>query len=85
MSTNVYSKAKLFTPIQVGNVQLRHRVVQAPMTRLRVDPSTNVIFPIVKEFYGQRANTPGTLVISEGTDSCSHKFDHLKSSPGQAQ
>ncbi|KAJ7903086.1 FMN-linked oxidoreductase [Mycena leptocephala] len=67
MSTKVYSKAKLFTPIQVGNVQLRHRVVQAPMTRLRVDPSTNVIFPIVKEFYMQRASTPGTLIISEGT------------------
>ncbi|KAJ7800195.1 hypothetical protein B0H14DRAFT_1695551 [Mycena olivaceomarginata] len=59
--------AKLFTPIQVGNIQLRHRVVQAPMTRLRVDAGTNVILPTVKEYYGQRASTPGTLIISEGT------------------
>ncbi|KAJ7856298.1 FMN-linked oxidoreductase [Mycena leptocephala] len=71
--------AKLFTPIQVGNVQLRHRVVQAPMTRLRVDPSTNVIFPIVKEFYGQRASTPGTLVISEDK---SHLAGAHAASPG---
>ncbi|KAJ7854700.1 NADH:flavin oxidoreductase/NADH oxidase [Mycena olivaceomarginata] len=59
--------AKLFTPIQVGDIQLRHRVVQAPMTRLRVDAGTNVILPTVKEYYGQRASTPGTLIISEGT------------------
>ncbi|KAF7352049.1 FMN-linked oxidoreductase [Mycena venus] len=64
---SVETTAKLFTPIQVGDVLLRHRVVQAPMTRLRVDPNTNVIFPIVKEYYAQRASTPGTLIISEGT------------------
>ncbi|KAJ6563956.1 hypothetical protein B0H19DRAFT_1285056 [Mycena capillaripes] len=64
---SVESTAKLFTPIQVGDVQLGHRVVHAPMTRLRVDPNTNVIFPIVKEYYAQRASTPGTFIISEGT------------------
>jgi 2,4-dienoyl-CoA reductase-like NADH-dependent reductase (Old Yellow Enzyme family) len=58
--------AKLFTPIQVGDIQLRHRVVQAPMTRLRVDAGTNIILPTVKEYYEQRASTPGTLIISEG-------------------
>ncbi|KAJ7472931.1 hypothetical protein B0H11DRAFT_2037781 [Mycena galericulata] len=57
---------KLFTPIQVGGLQLRHRVVLAPLTRLRVDPATNMIFPIVETFYAQRASTPGTLLISEG-------------------
>ncbi|KAF8210831.1 hypothetical protein K438DRAFT_1569324 [Mycena galopus ATCC 62051] len=64
---SVPSTAKLFTPIKVGDMQLRHRVVQAPMTRVRVDPSTSVIFPVVKEYYAQRASTPGTLIISEGT------------------
>ncbi|KAJ6564096.1 hypothetical protein B0H19DRAFT_1219718 [Mycena capillaripes] len=34
---------------------------------LRADPNTNVIFPIVKEYYVQRASTPGTFIISEGT------------------
>ncbi|KAJ7906715.1 FMN-linked oxidoreductase [Mycena leptocephala] len=54
---------KLFTSVQVGDIQL----VQAPMTRLRVDPTTNVIFPIAKEYCSQRASTPGTLIINEGT------------------
>jgi NADPH2 dehydrogenase len=59
---------KLFTPIQVGGMQLRHRVVHAhaPLTRFRVDPGTNVIFPFVKEYYAPRASTPGTFTISEG-------------------
>ncbi|KAJ7697870.1 FMN-linked oxidoreductase [Mycena rosella] len=61
------SSSKLFEPIRVGNVQLAHRVVLAPLTRLRVDPTTNVILPIVREYYAQRASTPGTLLISEGT------------------
>ncbi|KAF7376948.1 FMN-linked oxidoreductase [Mycena sanguinolenta] len=67
LESTVQSPAKLFTPIQIGDIQLRHRIVLAPLTRLRVDPSTNVIFPIVKEYYAQRASTPGTLIISEGT------------------
>ncbi|KAJ7854701.1 hypothetical protein B0H14DRAFT_3085490 [Mycena olivaceomarginata] len=64
---SVEPMAKLFTPIQVGEMQLRHRVVHAPLTRFRVDPGTNVIFPFVKEYYAQRASTPGTFIISEGT------------------
>ncbi|KAJ7846245.1 hypothetical protein B0H14DRAFT_3109009 [Mycena olivaceomarginata] len=60
------TSAKLFTPIRIGDIQLRHRVVLAPLTRLRVDPRTNIIFPMVKEYYAQRASTPGTLIISEG-------------------
>ncbi|KAJ7512206.1 hypothetical protein B0H11DRAFT_2268329 [Mycena galericulata] len=61
-----HNAPKLFTPIQVGGLQLRHRVVLAPLMRLRVDPATNVIFPIVETFYAQRASTPGILLISEG-------------------
>ncbi|KAK6966983.1 hypothetical protein R3P38DRAFT_3299366 [Favolaschia claudopus] len=59
---------KLFTPIQLNSdIRLQHRVVHAPMTRFRVDGETGVILPIVKEYYTQRASTPGTLLISEGT------------------
>ncbi|KAJ7232636.1 hypothetical protein B0H12DRAFT_1223150 [Mycena haematopus] len=64
---SVESTAKLFTPIRIGDVQLRHRIVLAPLTRLRVDPSTNAILPMVKEYYEQRASTPGTFLITEGT------------------
>ncbi|KAK7034099.1 FMN-linked oxidoreductase [Favolaschia claudopus] len=57
---------KLFTPIQLNSdIRLQHRVVHVPMTRFRVDGETGVILPIVKEYYTQRASTPGTLLISE--------------------
>ncbi|KIY73999.1 FMN-linked oxidoreductase [Cylindrobasidium torrendii FP15055 ss-10] len=57
----------LFTPTVVGRMHLvAHRVVLAPMTRLRNDPQTFVPLPLVKEYYAQRAEVPGTLLISEG-------------------
>ncbi|KAJ7113245.1 FMN-linked oxidoreductase [Mycena crocata] len=61
------SSPRLFQPIQVGDMQLTHRVVLAPLTRNRVDPNTNVILPIVREYYAQRASIPGTLLIGEAT------------------
>ncbi|KAL0572976.1 hypothetical protein V5O48_008990 [Marasmius crinis-equi] len=61
------SPSKLFQPIKVGNMTLNHRVVLAPLTRLR---ATNDFVPLVhlaKEYYSQRASEPGTLLIAEGT------------------
>ncbi|KAG5636243.1 hypothetical protein H0H81_008673 [Sphagnurus paluster] len=59
---------QLFQPIQVGRVKLSHRVVFAPMTRLRSTKSTHVpVASLMKEYYGQRARVPGTLLITEGT------------------
>ncbi|KAF7322069.1 FMN-linked oxidoreductase [Mycena kentingensis (nom. inval.)] len=57
----------LFQPIAVGPLKLQHRVVLAPLTRLRVDTKGIPILPIVKEYYSQRASVPGTLIISEAT------------------
>ncbi|KAJ5714404.1 uncharacterized protein N7483_011585 [Penicillium malachiteum] len=39
----------------------------APTTRFRADPA-GVPLPFVKEYYGQRASVPGTLIITEATD-----------------
>ena len=58
--------SKLFTPIRVGKVSPKHRVVLAPLTRLRVS-SEHVPHPFVAEYYAQRAATPGTLLITEAT------------------
>ncbi|KAG0647820.1 Chanoclavine-I aldehyde reductase fgaOx3 [Hyphodiscus hymeniophilus] len=58
--------SRLFQPLKVGNVELQHRVVMAPLTRFRADDS-HVPLPIVKEYYAQRASVPGTLLISEAT------------------
>jgi len=60
------STSKLFQPITLGDVVLKHRVALAPLTRVRAD-ANNVPLPIVKEMYVQRASTPGTLLITEAT------------------
>ncbi|THH17930.1 hypothetical protein EW146_g2975 [Bondarzewia mesenterica] len=60
------SQSKLFQPIQVGGVRLQHRIVLAPLTRLRAtlkhEPG-----PTAVTYYSQRASVPGTLLITEGT------------------
>ncbi|THV01994.1 FMN-linked oxidoreductase [Dendrothele bispora CBS 962.96] len=61
------SSPKLFQPIKVGDMTLNHRVVLAPLTRIRTTPSEAPIPELVKEYYTQRASMPGTLLISEGT------------------
>ncbi|KAK4702321.1 NADPH2 dehydrogenase, partial [Phenoliferia sp. Uapishka_3] len=56
----------LFTPIQVGDIHLGHRIVLAPLTRLRADPSSHIPSDLMLEYYTQRAS-PGGLLITEGT------------------
>lgn len=58
--------SKLFTPIRVGRLALGHRVVLAPLTRMRAD-AQGVLIPLAADYYAQRASTPGTLLITEGT------------------
>ncbi|KAJ3523998.1 hypothetical protein NMY22_g11191 [Coprinellus aureogranulatus] len=62
------STPALFSPIKVGNVQLKHRVALAPLTRFRATRSTHVpVVPLVKEYYAQRGSVPGTLLVTEAT------------------
>lgn len=58
---------KLFEPLKVGTVALQHRVVLAPLTRFKADTEAVPYLPLVAEYYSQRASTPGTLLITEGT------------------
>ncbi|EIM86683.1 FMN-linked oxidoreductase [Stereum hirsutum FP-91666 SS1] len=58
--------SKLFQPIQLGNMKLQHRIVLAPLTRFR-NTAQGVPLDISTEYYTQRASTPGTFLISEGT------------------
>ncbi|KAF9002764.1 hypothetical protein BDQ17DRAFT_1356769 [Cyathus striatus] len=58
----------LFKPIKVGAIELQHRVVLAPLTRIRAGKNSHIpTLPLMKEYYNQRASRPGTLVITEGT------------------
>ncbi|KAG2135252.1 NADH:flavin oxidoreductase/NADH oxidase [Suillus clintonianus] len=56
----------LFTPIQVGRMNVSHRIVLAPLTRVRAYP-THVPSPHAATYYAQRASVPGTLLVSEAT------------------
>ena len=65
MSTSAAS-SKLFQPVQIGSTKLAHRIALAPLTRFRCDEN-HVPLPMVTEYYAQRAQVPGTLLISEAT------------------
>ena len=55
--------SKLFTPIKVGAYTLSHRVVLAPMTRLRTIQPGDIPSPMMADFYGQRATRDGLEII----------------------
>ena len=54
----------LFNPVTIGALPLRHRIVMAPMTRIRADRTT--LAPTIDNatYYGQRASKGG-LIITE--------------------
>ena len=56
----------LFSPLPIGPYHLRHRVVMAPLTRMRADRRSLAPRPLNAEYYGQRA-TPGGLIIAEAS------------------
>src|ERR1700734_1282389 len=57
---------KLFTPIQVGPMELKHRVVMAPLTRSRSVQPGAIPGDLMLEYYSQRASDGG-LIVSEAT------------------
>ena len=57
---------KLFTPVRIGATELSHRVVMAPLTRMRAELPGNVPNALMAEYYAQRASTGG-LMITEAT------------------
>ncbi len=60
------SSASLFTPLALGAVNLSHRIVQAPLTRLRSEQPGDVPGDLMATHYGQRASKGG-LQIAEAT------------------
>lgn len=56
--------ARLWQPIQVGDITLSHRLAMAPMTRSR-SAARGVPTDLNAEYYAQRASM--ALIISEGT------------------
>jgi N-ethylmaleimide reductase len=60
------SSSALFAPLNVGSLSLDHRVVMAPLTRMRARLPGNIPYEINVEYYRQRATTGG-LIIAEAT------------------
>src|SRR3954471_16938821 len=56
----------LFSPLTVGPYQLAHRLVMAPLTRMRAEKPSLAPRPLNVEYYAQRA-TPGGLIIAEAS------------------
>src|SRR5262249_51006908 len=56
----------LFTPLRLGAVELKHRVVMPPMSRLRAQWPSGVPSDLMLEYYSQRASDGG-LVLTEAT------------------
>jgi len=58
--------SKLFTPVQIGPLTLSHRVVMAPLTRMRSEQPNDVPSDLMVEYYAQRASQGG-FIIAEAT------------------
>ncbi|NIJ34129.1 alkene reductase [Sphingomonas oligoaromativorans] len=58
--------AQLFTPIKLGDVTLKHRVVMPALSRLRAHWPSAVPSDLMLEHYSQRASDGG-LIITEST------------------
>ncbi|KAK5657818.1 hypothetical protein OQA88_2891 [Cercophora sp. LCS_1] len=61
------SSSRLFQPLKIGTMSLQHRIAMAPLTRYRATDDHVPIIPLMKEYYGQRASVPGTLLVTEAT------------------
>ena len=56
----------LFSPLVVGPCQLKHRLVMAPLTRMRALKPSHAPRTLNAEYYAQRA-TEGGLIIAEAS------------------
>lgn len=59
--------SKLFSPIKIGQLELKNRVTMAPMLTKEADIETNVINDFHKVHYGARAIGGVGLIMIEGT------------------
>ena len=57
---------RLFSPVTIGPITLRHRVVMAPLTRSRSQQPGDIPGELMLQYYSQRASEGG-FIISEAT------------------
>lgn len=59
---------KIFSPLKIGDLELKNRVIMAPLTRMRSKQPGNVPYELNAKYYAQRASAG--LIISEATQVC---------------
>ena len=59
-----FQSSQMFSPFKIGAIELKHRIVLAPLTRMRAPH--HMPNGLMKTYYEQRA-TDGGLLITEGT------------------
>jgi len=64
---NTRKALKQFTPVQLGPLNLKHRVVMAPLTRSRAEQPGGIPGDMMVRYYSDRASDGG-LIISEATN-----------------
>jgi N-ethylmaleimide reductase len=62
----VCSQQPLFTPVRMGKLELRNRIVMAPLTRMRATNPERAPTELHAEYYAQRASAG--LIIGECTE-----------------
>jgi N-ethylmaleimide reductase len=64
---NAKKNPKLFTPVQLGSLKLKHRVVMAPLTRSRSEQPGGIPSDMMVQYYSDRASDGG-LIVGEATN-----------------
>ena len=59
--------SKMFTPFMLGTIPLQHRIVMAPLTRLRSEQPCDIPGDLMARYYGQRSSAGG-LIITESAE-----------------
>lgn len=80
MNTNT-----LFTPLELGSVSLRNRIVMAPTTRMRAKVPGNIPWELNATYYRQRASAG--LIVTEATPVSprAHGYFHMPGIHAPAQ
>lgn len=65
-NSRTMAESRLFKPLRIGNVELKHRIGMPSLTSLRATDN-HVPTPFMKEYYSQRAAVPSTMILAEGT------------------
>jgi len=70
------TEKKLFTPVKIGAIQLKHRVVLPAMSRLRAHWPSAVPSDLMRDYYSQRASDGGLIITEANAVSPSARAYH---------